>query len=85
MLGFFSSRPNWGPLPPRPQASVSPPTLVSWGEGANSLLGEVFGGPNSDILVPRYICGSRPKIKPGTFLAAGRLAIATAPVSSWVI
>ncbi len=31
VIGFFSSRPNWDPLPPQPQESVSPPPLVGGG------------------------------------------------------
>jgi hypothetical protein len=49
VLSFFSSRPNWDPQPPHPQASVSPHTLV-WG-GTHSLAGELMGGPNSDDIV----------------------------------
>ncbi len=33
VLGFFSSRPNWEPLPPHPQASVSPPLWFRGGGG----------------------------------------------------
>jgi hypothetical protein len=31
VLSFFSSRPNWNPPPPHPQASVSPAPLVPGG------------------------------------------------------
>jgi hypothetical protein len=43
VLGFFSSRPNWDPPPPHPQASVSSP----FGSGGDTA-GEGVGGPNSD-------------------------------------
>jgi hypothetical protein len=43
VLGFFSSRPNWNPPLPHPQASVFPP-LWFRGEGTDSLAGEVVGG-----------------------------------------
>jgi hypothetical protein len=50
-LGFFSSRPNWNPPPPHPQASV-PPLLWfrEWGDGVKHSLagGGDRGGPNSD-------------------------------------
>jgi hypothetical protein len=46
VLGFFSSLPNWDPLP-HPEASVSPPWF--WGEGHTRLRDRGWvGGPNSD-------------------------------------
>jgi hypothetical protein len=43
-LGFFSSRPNWEPPPPHPQASAPPPlvpggTLACEREGGGSQFG----------------------------------------------
>jgi hypothetical protein len=50
-LGFFSSRPNWDPPPPHPQANVSPPPLVPGGGGGGNTLAcrrGAWRGPNSD-------------------------------------
>jgi len=42
-IGSFSSRRNWGPPPPHPQASVPPPPWTK--EGQHSLPGERAGEP----------------------------------------
>ncbi len=47
VLGFFSSRPNWGPPPPLPQASVSS-SFDSDGGGGTLARGSGGGGSNSD-------------------------------------
>ncbi len=46
VLGFFSSRPNWDPQPPHPQASVPPPIL--WFPEGRDKLACGTGGANSD-------------------------------------
>ncbi len=48
VLDFFSSRPNWDPPPPHPQASA--PLPFWFRGGTHSLAREgVEGGPNSDV------------------------------------
>ncbi len=57
-IGFFSSRPNWDPSLPHPQASGSTP--FGSGGGTHSLAGKGWGGPHSDegtdtLVIFRYI------------------------------
>ncbi len=47
VLSFFSSRQNWDPPTPNPQASV-PPTLCFSGRGHTRLRGRGWGSPNSN-------------------------------------
>jgi hypothetical protein len=44
VLGFFSSRPNWGPPNPSTVGERVPPSLVQ-GRGTHSLAGEGLGVP----------------------------------------
>ncbi len=58
--GFVSSRPNWNPPSPYPQASVPPPLFGS-NEGTHSLTGECVGGVpirtrGKTLWYSRYIC-----------------------------
>jgi hypothetical protein len=49
VLGFISSRLNWDPQPPHPQAMCPPPPL--WFQGGDTLAGEGVGtgeGSHSD-------------------------------------
>jgi hypothetical protein len=49
VLGFFSSRPNWGPPPPLPQASVSPSFDSGGGGGGGAHL---LGGDGVGVPIP---------------------------------
>ncbi len=46
-LGFFSSRPNWGPDPLTRRRACLPP-FGSGGGRTHSLAGDWVGGPNSN-------------------------------------
>ena len=48
VVGFLSSRPNWVPPPPCPQASITPPTPFGSKKRDTLACGGGVGGPNSD-------------------------------------